>query len=94
MIQSQEDNLMSQFRSLVKARGWTVDEVRDLLRAGVLAHDPPCYATVANWCHGNKYPSGSRVLPLLTFIKTHSRHKHDGPILSKTKSVKHKAKKK
>lgn len=94
MVKSPEENLASQFRSLVKAKGWTVDEVRDLLRSGALSHDPPCYATVANWCSGNKHPSGSRVLPLLTFIRTHSRHKHDGSILSKPKSVKHKARKK
>lgn len=78
--QRQPHPLMIQFRELVKERGWTGEELRDLLNVGVLQHDPVCIASVYQWLSKTE-PRGGRMLAIEDFIRTHRRKR-------KTKSSK------
>ncbi len=64
--------LMSNFRSLVKAKGWSVDELFDLLKHGAMAHCQPSYSSVAKWMSGDREASGDHLLAIWEFTQTHS----------------------
>jgi hypothetical protein len=64
--------LMSNFRSLVKAKGWSVDELYDLLKHGAMALCQPSYSAVAKWMSGDRVASGDHLLAILEFTQTHS----------------------
>lgn len=63
---------MKQFISLVKAKGWTMEALRDLLVAGVMAQCPPSLASVRKWVKAEAEPRAYRVAQLRTFIATHN----------------------
>lgn len=65
--------LMSQFRSLVKAKGWTVDELHDILVRGAMHHCQPSPSAVAKWMSGDRLPNTVHTLAILEFIQTHPK---------------------
>lgn len=65
---------MTKFQSLVKAKGWSVDEVYDLLRHGAMFHCQPSNSCVAKWISGDRIPNSVHTLALLEFIQTHSQN--------------------
>lgn len=65
---------MSSFRSLVKSKGFTVDEIYDLLKHGAMALCQPSYSAVAKWVAGERIASGDHLLALLEFTQTHSQN--------------------
>lgn len=83
---------MSNFRSLVKSKGFTIDEIYDLLKHGAMALCQPSYSAVAKWVSGERVASGDHLLALLEFTQTHSKNGIKKDRQSKT-SVKTKKKK-
>lgn len=68
------EKLMSQFRSLVQTKGWTVDELHELLKFGAMFHCPPSHSSVAKWVSGDRIASGAHLLAILEFVQTHSQN--------------------
>ncbi len=66
--------LMKQFRTLVQAKGWSVDELYDLLRHGAMFHCQPSHSSVAKWMSGDRVASGAHLLAILEFTQTHSQN--------------------
>lgn len=62
---------------LRQRKGWSWEEVRDLLAHGVLASDPPKLASLYQWSQGT-VPRGDRLVAIQDFIRTHHprRKKH------------------
>jgi hypothetical protein len=63
---------MDAFRALVKKKGWTIEEVRDLLRDGVMSYDPPSFGSVRNWIANASDPRAPRLVAIETFNSTFS----------------------
>lgn len=64
---------MDKFRALVKAKGWTMEELRDLLRDGVMSDDPPSLGAVRKWVLHLSDPRASKIPAIETFIATFAR---------------------
>lgn len=66
---------MDKFRALVKEKGWTDAELRDLLMFGPMMGDPPSLGAVRKWRANLSDPRANRLVAIDSFIQTHSQHK-------------------
>lgn len=71
---------MDKFRALVKAKGWSDAELRDLLAFGIMAGDPPSLGAVRKWRANLSDPRLSRLIAIEVFIDTYAPDKGRPPV--------------